>query len=89
MIPPCSYVAMHSMQETTSSSHSHGSNSLHSRNGSTGSSMLNGYGDGGLLDGYAGGRGKGGQSGTEVAIMVAGMLVPLLTQVGHGHAHGH
>ncbi|KAL1643935.1 hypothetical protein SLS58_004610 [Diplodia intermedia] len=82
------YVAMHSMQETASS-HSHGSNSLHSRNGSTGSSILNGYGDSGLLDGHAGGRGKGGQSGTEVAIMVAGMLVPLLTQVGHGHAHGH
>ncbi|KAB2578362.1 Zinc/iron permease [Lasiodiplodia theobromae] len=81
------YVAMHSMQET-SSSHPHSSGSLHSRAGSTNSSILNGYGDSGLLDGYAGGHAKKGQSGTEIAIMVAGMLVPLLTQVGHG-AHGH
>lgn len=78
---------MHSMQET-SSSHPHSSGSLHSRAGSTNSSILNGYGDSGLLDGYAGGHAKKGQSGTEIAIMVAGMLVPLLTQVGHG-AHGH
>lgn len=82
------YVAMHSMQETTSS-HSHGGGPLRSRSGSTNSSLYaNGYAEGGLLDGYAAGNARKGQSGPEIAVMVAGMIVPLLTQVGHG-AHGH
>ncbi|EOD51551.1 putative zip metal ion protein [Neofusicoccum parvum UCRNP2] len=81
------YVAMHSMQESTSS-HPH-NGPLRSRSGSTNSSLLaNGYGDSGLLDGYASHGKPKGQSGSEIAVMVAGMLVPLLTQVGHG-AHGH
>ncbi|KAL1625605.1 hypothetical protein SLS56_007264 [Neofusicoccum ribis] len=81
------YVAMHSMQESASS-HPH-SGPMRSRSSSTNSSLLaNGYGDSGLLDGYASHGKPKGQSGSEIAVMVAGMLVPLLTQVGHG-AHGH
>ncbi|EKG10924.1 Zinc/iron permease [Macrophomina phaseolina MS6] len=82
------YVAMHSMQETTSSAHPHGGGPLRSRSGSTNSSLYaNGYVESGLLDGYATRHAKKGQSGPEILVMVAGMLVPLLTQVGHAHGH--
>lgn len=79
---------MHSMQETTSSAHPHGGGPLRSRSGSTNSSLYaNGYVESGLLDGYAARHAKKGQSGPEILVMVAGMLVPLLTQVGHAHGH--
>lgn len=76
---------MHSMQE---SSASHSPAPQRSRSGSTNSYLYaNGYGDGGLLDGYAARHEQKGQSTSEIVIMVVGMLVPLVTQVGHAHGH--
>ncbi|KAF2763478.1 Zinc/iron permease [Pseudovirgaria hyperparasitica] len=63
------YVAMHAMQE---------SNSPH------GHHDTNGYGDSYGARQHSNHAPKK-QTATEVAVMVAGMLVPLLTQFGHAH----
>ena len=64
------YVAMHSMQESASP-HSHDAS--------------NGYVDANMLDPvYARDRKKG-PSAAEIVVAVVGMLVPLVTQVGHHH----
>ncbi|KAF2875062.1 ZIP zinc transporter-domain-containing protein [Massariosphaeria phaeospora] len=60
------YVAMHSMNEATSSSH---------REDPT----ANGY--------IESQRGSEGLTKADIAIVMVGMLLPLVTQVGHAHAH--
>ena len=67
------YVAMHTMQEDEAGGQ-HG----------VGEAVGNGYGDGGV--GGRDGRQKEGRSLRLVLAAVAGMLLPLVTQVG-GHAH--
>jgi len=43
----------------------------------------------GLLAPYANARGSSKRTDVvDVALMVVGMLLPLLTQIGHAHAHG-
>ena len=65
------YVAFHSMQE------SHGSHDHdHSANG-----YVNPY----SLQQAPGGQPKA--SPREAAVVVLGMLLPLVTQIGHAHAH--
>lgn len=70
------YVAMHSMQE------SHSSPAFSNQ-------ASNGYPDSSLLEtaGY-GHADKRGPTAAETAAVVVGMLLPLLTQIGHAHAHG-
>jgi solute carrier family 39 (zinc transporter), member 9 len=66
-----SYVAFHSMQESHSS-HDH-------------DSSANGY-----VNPYALQQGSSGQpkvTSGEAAVVVLGMLLPLVTQIGHAHAH--
>lgn len=67
------YVAMHSMQHTSESSEA---------------AHVDGAYDGGLLGPYASSRGSRKKDITDIALMVVGMLLPLLTQIGHAHAHG-
>lgn len=43
--------------------------------------VINGYLDGPL--------GKQGMSKIDIVIVVFGMLLPLVTQIGHAHAHAH
>lgn len=74
---------MHSMNET-SSSHSHGENEA-TANG-------NGYANAGYMESYGSShppsRDEEKKSFSEVMVAVIGMLLPLLTQIGHAHAHG-
>jgi zinc transporter 9 len=43
----------------------------------------------GLLASYPNTRNSGKRADViDVALMVVGMLLPLLTQIGHAHAHG-
>ncbi|OBT86134.1 hypothetical protein VE02_05425 [Pseudogymnoascus sp. 03VT05] len=67
------YVAMHAMQDDAAG-HEHGS-------GST----LNGFGDGGGGGGGAGGKRGGKPVLRDTVASVVGMLIPLVTQVGHHH----
>ncbi|KAF2200895.1 ZIP metal ion transporter-like protein [Delitschia confertaspora ATCC 74209] len=62
------YVAMHSMNETTISSHPHDE-----QNGN------------GFADPTYGRQGKTAPTKADIAIAVVGMLLPLVTQVGHVH----
>ena len=79
------YVAMHTMQDTNPSAHSHSSHTSHSFS----SHETNGFLDG--PHGYAGpgdpgrGRKEGGMTLKLTLAAVAGMLLPLITQVGHVH----
>ncbi|KFZ06871.1 hypothetical protein V501_07005 [Pseudogymnoascus sp. VKM F-4519 (FW-2642)] len=66
------YVAMHAMQDDAAG-HDHAS-----------SSTLNGFGDGGGGGGGGGKRG-GGPVLRDTVASVVGMLIPLVTQVGHHH----
>ncbi|MCJ1352677.1 MAG: hypothetical protein MMC33_002661 [Icmadophila ericetorum] len=84
------YVAMHTMQDTAPSSHSHSSlSSHHGHSHSFSSHETNGFLDG--PHGYTGtgdlGRGgkEGGMTLKLTLAAVAGMLLPLVTQVGHVH----
>lgn len=84
------YVAMHTMQDTNPSAHSHSSHtSHHSHSQSFSSHETNGFLDG--PHGYAGpgdpgrGRKEGGMTLKLTLAAVAGMLLPLITQVGHVH----
>lgn len=43
--------------------------------------VINGYLDAPL--------GKPGMSKTDILIVIFGMLLPLVTQIGHAHAHAH
>ncbi|KAF2144162.1 uncharacterized protein K452DRAFT_325410 [Aplosporella prunicola CBS 121167] len=84
------YVAMHSMQEITGGgSHANPAPTTYGRvrAGSGSSALANGYVENGLLDPSYGDHPKA-PSVAEVCVAVLGMLVPLLTQVGHG-GHGH
>ncbi|KFY76712.1 hypothetical protein V499_03721 [Pseudogymnoascus sp. VKM F-103] len=67
------YVAMHAMQDDAAG-HDHAS-----------SSTLNGFGDGGGGGGGGGGKRGGGPVLRDTVASVVGMLIPLVTQVGHHH----
>ena len=70
------YVAMHSMQ--------HCAGSLPSE-----PAHMDGAYEDGILAPFAGARGSSKRTDVvDVALMVVGMLLPLLTQIGHAHAHG-
>lgn len=49
---------------------------------------MDGAYDGGLLGSYADQRTSKKTDVADIALMVVGMLLPLLTQIGHAHAHG-
>lgn len=68
------YVAMHSMNESAATGHSY--------DHETGS---NGYADGSLGVAYARPHAKNPPAVSEIVVAVIGMLVPLVTQVGHVH----
>ena len=40
----------------------------------------------GYMDAYPG---NSGLSKSEIAIVMFGMLLPLISQIGHAHSHGH
>jgi len=40
----------------------------------------------GYMDAYPGNTGM---SKSEISIVMLGMLLPLVTQIGHAHSHGH
>lgn len=73
------YVAMHSMNDSAATGSS--SSSSHSHDHESGS---NGYADGSLSAPYARAQ-KTAPSGSEIATAVVGMLIPLITQLGHVH----
>lgn len=65
---------MHSMNESTATGHSY--------DHEAGS---NGYADGSLGVAYARPHAKNPLAVSEIAVAVIGMLIPLVTQVGHVH----
>ncbi|KAF1987917.1 Zip-domain-containing protein [Aulographum hederae CBS 113979] len=91
------YVAMHSMQDAHSSGHSAATSNINSHSYTYSehelSAAANGYSDSSLIDPYntygrgSGSRGKISTSGKETLLTVLGMLLPLLTQLGHAHGH--
>ncbi|KAI7350598.1 Zinc/iron permease [Hortaea werneckii] len=94
------YVAMHAMQESSSSAASSGDGEGEEEEGMGGPSAGGGYGhlgSGGMEEIY-GARPVRGEAGTlgrrgkatgmvDSLVTVGGMLLPLLTQLGGGHAH--
>lgn len=94
------YVAMHAMQESSSSAASSGDGEGEEEEGMGGPSAGGGYGhlgSGGMEEIYGARpmRGEAGRLGrrgkatgmVDSLVTVGGMLLPLLTQLGGGHAH--
>lgn len=59
---------------------------MHSMSEATSSHMSDDLHVNGYMDAYPG---SSALSKTDIAIVLFGMLLPLVTQIGHAHSHGH